>query len=121
MAKILIAEDDENLATFVKDWLESERHLVERAADGRTAYELLRLTSYDLIILDWNLPEMTGPEICKSLRSAMGVTIRMKSYEVLKMLTLAIRTSLSSSSFPIVRIKLAAFAQGQHDPTFVSP
>jgi DNA-binding response OmpR family regulator len=74
MAKILIAEDDENLATVVKDWLESERHLVERAADGRTAYELLRLTSYDLIILDWNLPEMTGPEICKSLRSAGKTT-----------------------------------------------
>ena len=38
MAKILIAEDDENLATFVKDWLESERHLVERACHRRTAY-----------------------------------------------------------------------------------
>lgn len=74
MSKILIVEDDEKLAESVKEWLTFEHYLVEHVKNGNEGLELLRAYSYDLIILDINLPRITGLEICQAFRSQGGQT-----------------------------------------------
>ncbi len=74
MPTILLVEDDSDLATTVKDHLASERYTVEHAADGLTAQEMLTITSFDLIILDWSLPGKSGIEICSEFRAKGGKT-----------------------------------------------
>ena len=74
MPTILLVEDDQDLATTVTDHLESERYTVEHAADGLTAEEMLAITSFDLLILDWSLPGKTGIEICSAFRARGGQT-----------------------------------------------
>jgi len=74
MAKILLAEDDLALATTIKDWLEFEKNSVEAVQDGASALENLLALTYDVAILDWNLPKMTGVEVCKKYRAKGGVT-----------------------------------------------
>jgi DNA-binding response OmpR family regulator len=74
MAKILLVEDDEDLATTVSEWLSFEHHTVESVRNGTDARERLRMCTYDIIILDWNLPDVSGIEICKKFRADQGTT-----------------------------------------------
>lgn len=74
MAKILLVEDDMGLSRMVRDWLTFEHHLVETADNGRDGLDKLQFYQYDLVILDWELPEMTGIQICKEFRSRGGTT-----------------------------------------------
>lgn len=74
MPTILLVEDDQDLAITVTDHLASERYAVEHAPDGLTAQEMLAITSFDLIILDWSLPGKTGIEICSEFRAKGGKT-----------------------------------------------
>jgi DNA-binding response OmpR family regulator len=74
VAKILLVEDDMGLSRMVRDWLTFEHHLVETADNGRDGLDKLQFYQYDLVILDWELPEMTGIEICKEFRSRGGTT-----------------------------------------------
>ncbi len=72
MAKILIVDDDISLAGNVKRWLEFENFLVEHSASGADGLNLMRTYTYDIIILDVNLPHMNGVEVCQSYRNAGG-------------------------------------------------
>ena len=72
MAKILLIEDDEDLATMVVEWLSFEHYSVELIVDGREGLDRLRLCQYDAVVLDWGLPQMNGPDICKTYRSEGG-------------------------------------------------
>jgi len=74
MAKVLLVEDEQDLAALIHNWLAREHHLVEVAHDGPTAMHLLKVTSYDVIILDVMLPGMSGIEICKQFREINGAT-----------------------------------------------
>lgn len=74
MAKILFVEDDTGLAEMVLEWLKFEHHSVEWVKDGPDGLERLRFGKYDLAILDWNLPGVTGLEICKQHRDHGGNT-----------------------------------------------
>jgi DNA-binding response OmpR family regulator len=74
MAKILYVEDDANLAENVVEWLTFEHHQVELVHSGREGLERIRLAKYDLVILDRNLPEVNGVEICRAHRSDGGTT-----------------------------------------------
>jgi DNA-binding response OmpR family regulator len=74
MSKLLLVEDNRSLSADVKQWLESENYSVETAFDGQSAIELLNTYSYDLVILDWELPGMTGIEILKQFRQKKGET-----------------------------------------------
>lgn len=74
MAKILIVEDDLELCTRIVEWLTFEQHTVEAVHDGREGSERLKFYTYELVILDWQLPNMTGLEICKKFRAAGGLT-----------------------------------------------
>src|SRR5579875_514391 len=74
MAKILIVEDDKQLADMVRTSLLFDHHLVELVGDGEAASTHLRTCDYDLIVLDWGLPGKSGIEICKEFRSQGGRT-----------------------------------------------
>ncbi|MGD9680239.1 MAG: response regulator transcription factor [Candidatus Obscuribacterales bacterium] len=72
MAKILIVEDDRQVADNVRDWLTDENHVVEAVHTGAEASFRLETYYYDLVVLDINLPDATGVEICRSYRSQGG-------------------------------------------------
>jgi two-component system OmpR family response regulator len=74
MAKILVVEDDADLAGRLRAWLEADRHLAEVAHDGVSALQHLEAYTYDIIVLDWELPGVTGIEVCKQFRAKGGVT-----------------------------------------------
>jgi DNA-binding response OmpR family regulator len=72
MAKILIVEDDRSVAQLVAFTLESERYVVDQALDCASALASLKVNKYDLLILDWALPDGTGIDLCKKYRSNAG-------------------------------------------------
>ncbi len=65
---ILIVEDEDNIRTFMKDRL-SEFFIVETAANGKDALEVLHKEHIDLIISDVMMPIMNGIELCKAVKS----------------------------------------------------
>ena len=67
--KILLVEDEERLASFIRKGISAEGYEVEVAYDGRTGLALFRREIYDLIILDVNLPQLNGFELCRLIRS----------------------------------------------------
>lgn len=69
MAKILLVEDDENLAKTIEDAIRFEGHVVDWANDGQAALDVLFVSSYDAIILDWELPSLSGIEVLGRLRA----------------------------------------------------
>ncbi len=74
MSKILIVEDNIALADSIKDILEFDHHDVTAVADGALGLEYSLTGSYDLIILDRQLPSLEGTEICSALRDKGGQT-----------------------------------------------
>lgn len=74
MAKILVVEDEDELRENIVETMELDRHNVESVADGLDAQHLLKVAKFDLVILDWNLPGMSGLEICTDLRSRRDTT-----------------------------------------------
>jgi DNA-binding response OmpR family regulator len=74
MAKILFVEDDASLAEMVVEWLKFEHHAVEWVNEGGGGLERLRFGKYDVAILDWNLPGVSGLDICRQHRAQGGNT-----------------------------------------------
>ena len=74
MAKILIIEDDKAFAERVRDWLVPESHNVEIATSGEDGLQLLFGFRFDLAVLDWNLPGLSGLEMLKRYRFSGGKT-----------------------------------------------
>lgn len=72
MSKILLVEDELDLSNQIRDWLIRDHHIVEAVENGEIAYHQLRVSKYDVIILDWQLPGMSGLEICKKYRALGG-------------------------------------------------
>lgn len=67
--RILIAEDDEALARFVRQGLEAEHYAVDVFADGEQARAAATEFEYDVVILDLNLPKLDGVTVLRHLRS----------------------------------------------------
>jgi len=75
LPKVLLVEDDKNLGIEVKDWLEDIDGLtVEHVCNGEDALQILSAFGFDLIILDWELPGISGLQVCRDFRSAGGQT-----------------------------------------------
>lgn len=72
---ILIVDDDEDLSMIISDMLESYGYQVTCAKDGETAFALLSDKVFHLILLDINLPDETGFELCKELRKVSTVPV----------------------------------------------
>ncbi len=77
MAKILIVEDDEEIAMLERDYLEIEGFQTEIISDGGAAEEAALTGAYDLILLDLMLPGRSGYEVCRRIRDQVDVPILM--------------------------------------------
>jgi DNA-binding response OmpR family regulator len=66
--RILIVEDEVGILQFLRQGLEEEGYTIVTATDGEKALELLTNENFDLVLLDWMLPKLTGLEVCKAYR-----------------------------------------------------
>lgn len=66
--RILVVEDEHQIANSIKKGLEQESFAVDVAYEGVEGYDLASTEDYDIIVLDLMLPGMDGMEICKKLR-----------------------------------------------------
>src|SRR5689334_19464985 len=71
--RVLIVDDDEILLDLVQHMLEREGHRVEIAADGTAGLDCVRRAAhrrepFDVIVTDWEMPGMNGPELCRAAR-----------------------------------------------------
>lgn len=66
--RILIIEDEPGIAGFLKEGLEEEYFAVDVAGDGRKGLELALTSDYDLLLVDWMIPGISGIEVCRQLR-----------------------------------------------------
>ncbi len=71
--RILIIEDEPGISSFLKEGLEEENFETEIAANGITGLEKAQSGKFDLILMDWMLPELSGVEVTTGLRKA-GIT-----------------------------------------------
>ncbi len=70
--RILIIEDNRDLASNMFDFLEAKGHVVDAAGDGITGMHLALINQYDAIVLDLMLPGMDGITLCRKLREEGG-------------------------------------------------
>lgn len=68
MFRLLVVEDDRDTAALVKAGLETEDMQVEIAYDGQEGLEKFKEGEYDLVLLDLQMPKMTGEELLKVIR-----------------------------------------------------
>lgn len=73
MAKILLVEDDKELAATIIAWLSAEHHQVIHVENGLDGYERMQQNACDVVVLDWQLPDIAGVEICKKYRNGRGM------------------------------------------------
>jgi len=69
MARVLIVEDDGDIAALIAHYVEKAGYAAERVSDGVQALTRARETAPDLVILDLMLPGLNGLEVCKALRA----------------------------------------------------
>lgn len=73
--QILIIDDDEDLSYIISEMLENHGYHVTCAIDSEQAFSLLETNTYHLILLDINLPDTTGFEVCQDLRRVSNVPV----------------------------------------------
>ncbi|CAN5698796.1 response regulator transcription factor [soil metagenome] len=74
MPKILLSDDDVQLCNIIKGWLLLDNHNVEMVHDGVAALERLKISEYDLVVLDLGMPAMGGMEVLSAFRAEGGLT-----------------------------------------------
>lgn len=67
--KVLVVDDELVSRHVASQTLESAGYIVQRAVNGREALEILQTNAIELVVCDWNMPEMDGLELCRHLRS----------------------------------------------------
>jgi DNA-binding response OmpR family regulator len=72
--RILLVEDEAGIVQFLQQGLEEEGYEITTASDGEKGLELLLNESYDLVLLDWMLPNLSGLEVCKIFREKNKTT-----------------------------------------------
>ena len=75
--RILVVDDEKLLVKGLKFNLENEGYEVSVAYDGATAVDLARRESFDLILLDWMMPGMSGSDACMKIREFSDVPVVM--------------------------------------------
>lgn len=74
MAKVLVIEDEPDFSELIGSWLKNEHYTVEVVGNGEDGLDRLKFYKYDVIILDWVLPGVSGVEVCRTFRNSGGVT-----------------------------------------------
>ena len=69
MFEVLLVEDDTAISVMLKTYLIGKNYKVKVAESGGVCFELLSENNPDLILLDWMLPDTSGPEIIKKIRN----------------------------------------------------
>ena len=77
MSRILIVEDDEDIAELERDYLEASGFDTALAQDGRKGLSLALGGGFDLVILDIMLPGEDGLSVCRSIRERSGIPVIM--------------------------------------------
>jgi DNA-binding response OmpR family regulator len=72
--RILLVEDDRDLAQFIRKGLKEEQYAVDFAADGEEGLQLALVNPYDLLILDIMLPKLDGLSLCRRIRAKGNAT-----------------------------------------------
>ncbi|BAY22377.1 two component transcriptional regulator, winged helix family protein [Calothrix sp. NIES-2100] len=72
--KILVVDDDYGVRNLIYRFLSRKYH-IESAADGKTALTLFEQLNPDLVILDWNLPDTTGYNLCQEMQRRTNVLV----------------------------------------------
>jgi len=75
--RILIIEDEEQMAQLLEMELMHEGYIVDKAYDGIAGLDILENADYDLVLLDLMLPELNGIEVCRRLRQFSNVPVIM--------------------------------------------
>src|ERR1035437_3535955 len=75
--KILVVEDEQSVASFIKKGLEEQSFKVDLAYDGQSAQQLFLQNKYDIILLYIILPQINGLQLCKIFREKSNVPILM--------------------------------------------
>jgi len=75
--RILIVEDDATLRYAISRLLERDGFAVDVADDGEAGIDAARNSEYDVVLLDWMLPKISGIDVCRALRAESPVPIIM--------------------------------------------
>lgn len=75
MKRILIVEDDKQIAEFEKDYLEASQYAVDVCGTGSDGLQMAKQHAYDLILLDIMMPHMDGFEVCRQLVREQNIPI----------------------------------------------
>ncbi|MBL8255151.1 MAG: response regulator transcription factor [Pseudoxanthomonas mexicana] len=73
--RLLVIEDNRNLVANLFDYFEARGHTLDAAPDGVTGLHLATTQSYDVLVLDWMLPRLEGPDVLRRLRDEHGSTL----------------------------------------------
>jgi DNA-binding response OmpR family regulator len=77
---VLVAEDDENLGEVLARGLREHGYVVDLVPDGETAANYLRFYSYEVLVLDWRMPRLSGLDVVQKLRQAgAGIPVDRRS------------------------------------------
>lgn len=74
MAKILVVDDNLETLKAVKDILESERHVVDCTSSASEAWDFIQTYDYELLIFDWEMPEMSGMQLLQKYKTTGAET-----------------------------------------------
>lgn len=66
--RALIVEDETGIANFLRDGLKEESFAVDVSPDGKSGLEMALTNEYDVILLDWMIPGLSGIEVCRQIR-----------------------------------------------------
>lgn len=84
MRKLMIADDENGIRTLVRMTLENERYEILEASDGSEALRVAREHRPDLLLLDVEMPGMTGIEVCRALKDdpqTAGIVVVMLTFK----------------------------------------
>ena len=77
MSRVLIIEDEQEIANLEKDYLEIAKIDADILNNGKDVYKKITENNYDLILLDLMLPDKSGYDICKEIRNKIDIPIIM--------------------------------------------